>query len=38
MVKESQSKTLVVIGDGSDFGIDGVGGELHAQLLIVAAF
>ena len=37
MMKGSPSEALVIIGDGSDFGICGVGGELqemHAQLLI----
>ena len=37
MVKGSSSEALVVIGDGSGFGIGGVGGELqelHAQFLI----
>ena len=37
MVKGSPSETLVVVGDGSGFGICGVGGELqemHAQFLI----
>ena len=37
MVKGSLSEALVVIGDGSGFGIGGVGGELqeiHAQFLI----
>ena len=37
MVKGSSSEALVVIGDGSGFGIGGVGGklqELHTQFLI----
>ena len=32
MVKESPSEALVVIGDGSDFGIGGAGGELQDSL------
>ena len=37
MVKGSPSEALVVVGDGRDFGICGVGGELqemHVQFLI----